>query len=236
MQRRILPLAVAPLVLGGCALPSMGAPSPASEQGRDIYDLYRYYAAAATGIGVFVTVLLLYVIVRFRRRSDDIPSQKQYNIPVEVLYTVTPLLIVAVLFFFSVRTQTRVNDTVDDPDLTVEVVGFQWQWQFRYPDSGIVVTGTPEGDYPVLVLPVNRTTRLDLRTTDVNHSFWVPRFLNKRDLIPDVENHIDVTPTEIGTFDGVCAEFCGLDHARMRFEVSVVDDADFDAWVADNTP
>ena len=111
------------------------------------------------------------------------------------------------------------NATVDQPDLVVEVVGFQWQWQFTYADSGIVVTGTPDGGLPVLVLPVDRTTRLDLRTTDVNHSFWVPRFLNKRDLIPGVDNAIDVTPTETGTYDGVCAEFCGLDHGRMRFAV-----------------
>ncbi len=226
-------LILATLGISGCALPSFGAPDPASEQGQEVYDLYRWFAAAAVGIGVFVTVLLVYVVVRFRRRSDDIPSQKQYNVPIEVAYTVTPLIIVAVLFFFSVRTEERVNATVDDPDLVVDVVGFQWQWQFTYPESGIVVTGTPEGGLPELVLPVGQTTRLDLRTTDVNHNFWVPRFLNKRDLIPGVDNAIDVTPTEIGTYEGICAEFCGLDHGRMRFILTVMDEADFDAWLTD---
>ncbi len=235
MQRRILLLSVASVGLGACALPSMGAPSPASRQGQHIYDLYRWYAATAVGVGVFVTVLLVYVVVRFRRRDDEIPSQKQYNIPIEVLYTVTPLLIVAVLFFFSVRTEDTVNATTKTPDLVVDVVGFQWQWQFTYPDSGIVVTGTPGGGLPELVLPVGRTTRLDLQTADVNHSFWVPRFLNKRDLIPGVDNTIDVTPTETGSYDGVCAEFCGLDHGRMRFTVTVMDGTDFDAWLQEHT-
>lgn len=231
-MRRVVGPTSAALLLGACELPSLGAPDPASEQGEEIYDLYRWFGAAAVGVGVFVTVLLAYVVVRYRRRDDEIPSQKPYNIPVEVLYTVTPLLIVAVLFFFSVRTEAEVNDTVDDPDHRVEVIGFQWQWQFRYPDDGIVVTGTPdEGGLPELVLPAFRTTRLDLRTTDVIHNFWVPRFLNKRDMVPGIDNEIDVTPTEVGVFEGVCAEFCGLDHVRMRFLLRVLEPEDFDRWI-----
>jgi cytochrome c oxidase subunit 2 len=236
MQRRILLLAVASLGLGACSLPSMGAPSPASEQGSEIYDLYRWYTAIAAGVGVFVTVLLVYVVLRYRRRDDVIPSQKQYNVPIEVVYTVIPLLIVAGLFAFSVRTEDRVNATVDEPDLVVDVTGFQWQWQFSYPDSGIVVTGTPAGGVPELVLPAERTSRLNLVTTDVNHNFWVPQFLNKRDLIPGVDNAIDITPTETGTYDGYCAEFCGLDHGRMRFDVTVMEPDDFDAWVEETAP
>ena len=231
MQRRILLLPLASLTMAACAMPSFGAPDPASEQGSHIYDLYRWYAAAAAAVGVFVTVLLVYVVVRFRRRSDEIPTQSQYNIPIEVAYTVTPLVIVAVLFFFSVRTENRVNETTTDPDLVVEVTGFQWQWQFTYPDDDIVVTGTPESGLPELVLPVGQTTRLELRTTDVNHNFWVPRFLNKRDLIPGIDNAIDVTPTVTGTYDGICAEFCGLDHGRMRFVVTVMEQDDFATWL-----
>ncbi len=236
MLRRILLLAVASLGLGACSLPSMGAPSPASEQGGEIYDLYRVYTAIAAGVGVFVTSLLVFVVVRYRRRDDVIPRQKQYNVPIEVLYTVTPLLLVIGLFVFSVRTEERVNDTVDDPDLVVDVTGFQWQWQFSYPDSGIVITGTPEGGIPELVLPADRTSRLNLVTTDVNHNFWVPQFLNKRDLIPGVDNAIDITPTETGTYDGYCAEFCGLDHGRMRFDVTVMEPDDFDDWVQETAP
>ncbi len=231
-MRRVAPLAVLAFLLGSCELPSLGAPDPASEQGEQIHDLWRAFAAAAVGVGVFVTVLLVYVVVRYRRRDDDMPSQRPYNIPIEVVYTVTPLLVVGVLFAFSVATQLDLDDLDDDPDHRVEVLAFQWDWQFRYPDDDVVVTGTP-GEVPELVLPVGRTTRLDLQTTDVIHSFWVPRFLSKRDMIPGVDNEIDVTPTEVGTFDGVCAEFCGIDHARMRFSVRVVTSDDFDVWLDD---
>lgn len=231
-MRRVAPLAVLTFLLGSCELPSFGAPDPASEQGEQIHDLWRAFAAAAVGVGVFVTVLLVYVVVRYRRRDDDMPGQRPYNIPIEVVYTVTPLLIVGVLFAFSVATQLDLDDLDDDPDHRVEVLAFQWDWQFRYPDADVVVTGTP-GEVPELVLPAGRTTRLDLQTSDVIHSFWVPRFLSKRDMIPGVDNEIDVTPTEVGTFDGVCAEFCGIDHARMRFSVRVVAPDDFDAWLDD---
>ena len=230
-MRRVVGLLAAGVLIGACELPSFGAPDPASEQGEEVFDLYRWFAAAAVGVGVFVTVLLVYVVVRFRRRDERLPGQKAYNIPMEVLYTVTPLLVIAVLFAFSVRTENRIDVADEEPDLRVEVVGFQWQWQFRYAETGVVVTGTPEGGLPELVLPVDRTTRLDLVTTDVIHSFWVPRFLTKRDMIPGIDNEIDVTPTETGTFEGVCAEFCGLDHGRMRFVLRVVPAADFDGWL-----
>ena len=229
MRCRVLPVLLASVLLGSC---SLGAPDPASEEGEQIQDLYRWFASAAVGVGVFVIALLVYVVVRFRRRDDDeIPGQKPYNIPIELLYTFTPLVIVGVLFAFSVATQLEVDDTDDDPDLEVEVVGFQWQWQFRYPESGLVVTGTPDRGVPELVLPEGRTTRIDLLTADVIHSFWVPRFFTKRDMIPGVDNQIDVTPTEVGTYEGVCAEFCGIDHVRMRFTLRVLPAEEFDAWL-----
>ena len=231
-MRRAALLALLAVTLTACELPSLGAPDPASEQGARIHDLWRAFAAAAVGVGVFVTVLLVYVVVRYRRRGDEIPDQRPYNIPIEVLYTVIPLIIVGVLFAFSVATQLEIDDRSAEPDLRVEVVAFQWDWQFRYPDSDVVVTGTPD-DPPELVLPLGRTTRLDLQTTDVIHNFWVPRFLQKRDMIPGIDNEMDVTPTEVGVHEGVCAEFCGIDHARMRFSVRVVEPADFDAWLAD---
>ena len=91
--------------------------------------------------------------------------------------------------------------------------------------------GTGELHPPELYLPVDQTTQLVLRTTDVNHSFWVPRFLNKRDLIQGVDNVIDITPTDVGRFDGRCAEYCGLDHWRMNFVVNVVSRVEFDDWI-----
>ena len=125
----------------------------------------------------------------------------------------------------------------ENPDLAVEVVGFQWQWKFTYQsDDGeplAVVIGDDSSEEPELVLPVGETTRFDLVAADVNHAFWVPEFLTKKDLIPGLDNAIQVTPTRIGRYDGFCAEYCGLDHWRMRFQVRIVPADEFDDWLAD---
>jgi cytochrome c oxidase subunit 2 len=233
--RRLAALAAAlvgTLALGACDLPRFGAPDPASDEGRHVADLWSGFFLAAVAVAVLVWVLLAYVLVRFRRRGDDdpIPGQRAYNIPVEVIYTLIPVLIVGALFAFSVRAERSVTRVVKDPAVRVEVIGFQWGWQFRYRAEGFTVDAPP-GEAPELVLPVGRSTNLELVSTDVNHSFWVPDFLSKRDLIPGVDNEITVTPNRPGTYRGRCAEFCGLDHWRMDFDVRVVPVADYERWV-----
>ncbi len=111
-------------------------------------------------------------------------------------------------------------------------VAGRWDWQFTYAESGVTVTPAP-GERPVLVLPVDRTIRFELETADVIHSFWVPEFGTKRDLIPRVDNQIDIDITEPGTWTGRCAEYCGLDHATMDFEVRAVPADEFDDWLTD---
>jgi cytochrome c oxidase subunit 2 len=125
-----------------------------------------------------------------------------------------------------------VNEVGDDAAAVVDVVGFQWSWQFHYRDEGVTITGAP-GRGPELVLPVGRPSHLRLVSADVNHSFWVPDFLSKRDLIPGVDNEIEVTPTETGDYVGRCAEFCGLDHWRMNYSVRVVSEAEYRSWLED---
>jgi cytochrome c oxidase subunit 2 len=132
----------------------------------------------------------------------------------------------------SIRTESDVTSTSERPDVTVHVVGFQWQWQFSYEGTPVVVTGVPGKD-PVLVLPTERTVRLEMESPDVVHSFWVPHFIEKRDLTPGLDdNAIEVRVTEPGEWDGLCSEFCGLDHTRMRFRVRAIPAAEFDAWLA----
>lgn len=232
-----VPLALLVTVLAGLAacdgLPSFGAPDSASEDGDRLVSLWQGFVVAALAIAGIVWGLLVFVLVRYRRRSDDVPSQSPYNVRIEVLYTVAPILIVIALFGFSWATEDDVVGLEAHPDVQLEVVGFQWQWRFTYPEEDITLIGTPETGPPEVVLPVDRVVRLDLVSEDVNHAFWVPNFFEKRDLIPGVENTIDLTPNRTGAFAGRCAEFCGLDHWRMGFTVRVVDQAEYEAWLAE---
>lgn len=215
--------------LAGCSS-RFGMPEPKSEEGETVLGVWRGMFWAAVAVGAVVWALIFWSIVRYRRRTDDLPTQVADNVRIEAVYSIVPILIVAVIFFVTVRTEGDVSDVADDPALSVRVEGFQWQWQFTYLDEDVVVTGTPD-DVPELVLPVGVPSRLELVAVDVNHSFWVPNFLEKRDLIQGVDNEIDVTPTEVGEYRGRCAEFCGLDHWRMSFAVRVVSAVDFAAWL-----
>ncbi len=220
------------LLLVGCSSSRFGQPEPATEEGEEILGLWQGFFVAACVVGALMLGLIAYAAVRFRRRSDEVPSQKPANIGWEIAYTVTPIVVVAVLFGFSVVTQDRVEHEVANPDLIVNVTGFQWGWQFEYPELGITITGSSEADeVPTLVLPRGQSVRLVLLTSDVVHSFWVPRFLAKRDMIPEVDNAIDVTPITLGRFDGRCAEYCALDHWRMAFTLEVVEPDDLDAAI-----
>lgn len=215
--------------------PSFGAPRGATEQGQEIFELWQGSMWTAVAVGALVWGLILFAIVRYRRRSDDLPTQTHANIPLEVLYTATPLVIVAVLFAFTVRVQHDVDEVEGDPDLTIEVTAFQWQWRFHYKEAGIDVVGTPDTD-PVMVVPTGAKVRLVLQSTDVQHSFYVPAFLFKRDTVPGIRNEVDLEVVRPGRYDGRCAEFCGLLHDSMDFVVEAVDEAAFERWLAKHTP
>ena len=216
-----------------------GAPEPASRQGEEVLDLWRILLGAGVALGLFVTALIVWTVLRYRRPRDagpgDLPKQVHANVPIEVFYTLVPLVIVGVLFALTMRTQERVTDMSPTPDLGVEVTGFQWGWRFRYPAQGVTVVGDAN-DPPTLVLPVGANVRLRLEAADVIHSFFVPAFLIKKDMIPGVDNSIEIRPTEPGRYPGVCAEFCGLDHWRMAFDVAVVTPEQFQAFVAEQQP
>jgi cytochrome c oxidase subunit 2 len=227
-------IGVATLALAGCSS-TMGAPEPVSEQGSAMTDTWRVFLVGAILVSGLVWGLVLWSVVRYRRRSHDdatIPRQRQYNIGLEALYTIVPVLIVAGLFALTVVNVDRLDGSSSEPELTVTVVGFQWQWQFRYGDQDVAVSGT-EDVRPVLMLPVGRTVRFQLEAADVIHSFWVPEFLTKRDLIPGLDNSIEVEVIEEGEWVGRCAEYCGFDHWRMTFDVKAVPADEFDRWLAD---
>lgn len=211
-----------------------GLPELASDRGQAIADLWVGAWIASLVVGVFVWGLIGWVIVRYRRRhKGDVPKQTRYNLPIELLYTLVPFLIIGVLFFFTVRAQDTVNEKVADPDVTVNVIGQKWSWTFNYMEAAdphvnavVHTVGTIE-QTPDLYLPVNKTVRFNLRSADVIHSFWIPNFYYKLDVIPGHPNSFDVTPTQKGEFLGKCAEFCGTYHSAMLFNVKVVDEAEF---------
>jgi len=215
-----------------------GLAPPLTEQAQDIEQIWDGVLTAAAVVGVVVIALIVFVVIRFRRRDDRLPNQRRELIPIEVTYTVVPLLIIMALFgitFFSVRS---IDAEEPDPALTVAVTGFQWQWQFDYPDSGARVIGT-EREEPELVLPAGTKVQFDLTSIDVIHSFWIPGFRFKRDVFPGQTQTFQVDIGDrTGSWpdSGVCAEFCGLDHHKMRFSVRIVTPDEFQSWLQEARP
>ena len=133
---RLAPVAVMAAALAACELPGFGAPDAKSEQGESIRSLYQGFFVASIVIALIVYGLIAFSLIRYRRRNDDVPDQRAYIIPLEIFYTATPVVIVAFLFGFSWATENDVTDLADDPGTRVEVIGFQWSWQFDYVDEG----------------------------------------------------------------------------------------------------
>ena len=219
------------LVTGTSCSSRFGAPDPASSQASKVLGLWRILFVAGLALGLLVVGLIGWSVVRYRRRPGGrAAAEFSENVPLELFYTAVPLVIVAVLFGITVGVQHRVTRLAAEPDVRIEVTGFQWGWRFRYLTEGITVVGTST-EPPTMVLPVHATIRLVLVSPDVVHSFYVPAFLEKKDTVPGVENRLDVTTSRVGRFPGECAEFCGLDHSRMTFTVDVVPPQQFQAFV-----
>jgi cytochrome c oxidase subunit 2 len=242
----------------GCAsneYTRLGLPEPITEQAERVLMLWQGSWVAAFAVGVLVWGLIIWSVIFHRKRSEQLPPQVRYNLPIEALYTVLPIVIIAVLFYFTARDQTYLMETDEPADVNVEVVGFQWSWQFNYleesraeaveagreiPTRVFSVEGTPD-DVPTLVLREGDVVHFDLSSPDVIHSFWIPAFAFKMDVIPGHPNEFqvqikdDVVPEgeDSATFAGRCAELCGVDHARMLFNLEVMTDEAYDAWYAE---
>ena len=209
----------------------IGWPKPKTEQASTMYETWLGSVAAAAIVGLLMYILIAWTVIRDRKKTDELPPQIRYNLPIEVLYTVVPFVIIAVLFFYTAVSENKVNKLTKDPDVRIGVVGFQWNWQFNYLNDKVQTTGgLPQG--ATLVLPVNERVQFTLTSPDVIHSFWIPDFLFKRDVIPGRRNSFEIKPTTIGTYTGRCAELCGEKHDRMNFTVKVVSDADYRTYIA----
>ena len=230
-------LVVATVGLTGCSSELVdqwqrgGLPEPATEQTPLIGNLWNGTWIAALAVGVLVWGLILWAAIVYRRRNDDLPRQTRFNQPIEFLYTVAPFAIIAGLFYFTVQRQDEILDTSAEPDLTIGVVGSQWAWTFNYLDEDVYEAGISDlgvaDERPTLYLPVNQTVRFELHSPDTVHSFWVPSFYMKMDVIPGRANIFQVTPNKEGTFAGKCAELCGVYHSHMLFDLEVVSEDEY---------
>ena len=233
------------VTLTGCEMPNnefwrFGWPEGVTDEAEAMRELWTGSVIAALIVGILVWGLILYSVVRHRKRSDELPKQTAYNLPLEIVYTILPFVIIAALFFYTVVVQNEVRERSDNPDETIAVNAFKWNWQFVYPgtedENGepVDTIGT-SSEIPILVLPTDRTIRFEVASADVIHSFWVPEFLFKLDVIPGNENGRDnvfeVTVREEGAYVGRCAELCGTYHAYMNFEVRAVSGEDYDAYL-----
>jgi len=187
---------------------------------------------AAFAVGVLTWGLILWAVVAYRKKAaQGAPLQTRYNAPLEILYTVAPAIMVAALFIVTARDQTELIKLTDTNQNTVGVVGFKWNWGFNYTQDDAFETGTT-AEPAELWLAVDERVRFKLTSPDVIHSFWVPAFLFKMDVVPGRENQFELTPNKVGTFAGKCAELCGTNHSQMLFSVHVVPRADYDAHIA----
>lgn len=256
--------AVATLVLSGCTAQELNGYMPGtpgtSDLGDSIATFWVNSWVTLLAIGFLTWGLIIWATVVYRRRKNEsgMPHQLRYHMPIEIMFTVIPVILVFGFFAFTVRDQAvaEENFTAEEMDVHIEVYGKQWAWDFNYLDvpgsqyagnvyyQGVQAIelrdeeGATTGDIdnaqlPNLYVPVNANVTIELKSRDVAHSFWVPAFHYKEDTIPGKTNTFSFTPTEEGVYIGKCAELCGEYHSMMLFEVHVVSAEEYNAYIAD---
>ena len=235
------------LVLSGCSesvqrgwLPGDSAQEVTNHTGR-VVSLWVGSWIAALAVGAITWGLILWCVAVYRKRKNDdvLPVQLRYHVPLEIMYTLIPVVMVGVLFYYTNRDTMALQDTSAEPDVSIQVIGKQWSWDFNYLDDDVYETGQQAWDIGgdpaaldeqvTLYLPVDKNVEFTVDSRDVIHSFWIPDFLYKMDMIPGHTNTFQVTPTREGLYRGKCAELCGEEHSSMLFNVAVVSQEEYDA-------
>ncbi len=220
---------------------------PVTNHTQSIADLWVGAWLVLLVVGVITWGLMIFAMIAYRRRRGQtgLPVQLRYNMPIEIFYTLVPLILVFGFFAFTAKDTTAIETRYANPDVKIAAYGKQWAWDFNYVKENVYTAGiqaqTTDGgdassiyvekDIPQLVLPLGKKVEIQLRTRDVNHSFWVIDFLYKKDMIAGVTNYMDFVPTRTGTYQGKCAELCGEYHSRMLFTVKVVTPAQYDTYI-----
>jgi cytochrome c oxidase subunit II len=228
------------VLLAGCKVPSFGAYRGSTTQAQTTFKLWQLFFIAGLVVGGLVFVLILFAIVRYRRRaSDTLPKQSQYHTLVEIAYTIVPVVIVLVLFGFTVVAENKVTAVSPNPAVRIKVVAFQWGWEFDYPYDHVkpvigaanIIDGTAV-NVPQMVVPTGETVQIHLVSRDVIHGFYVPQFNFSRYAQPGFNNYFDLNVVHTGVFRGQCTQLCGLYHSVMLFSVKAVTPAQFQAWIS----
>jgi cytochrome c oxidase subunit II len=243
---RVCVLAAGVLSLTGCTndtFTRLGFPDPVTEQGKTVVTLWQGSWIAGLAVGAVVWGLILWAVVFHRKRGDRLSPQVRYNMPIEIMYTAVPFVLIAVFFYYTAKDENYIDKLPKNPQVVVDVTGFQWAWEFQYPQYNVTSIGNMwnpdlplkqqedagmnKGGLPVVEIPVGETVQFNLTSTDVVHAFWVPEFLFKRDVIPGHPNHFSITATKTGDFLGHCSELCGVYHSRMLFMMDIVSQQQF---------
>jgi cytochrome c oxidase subunit 2 len=239
-------LVLVSVLVSGCSvadLPSYGWPDGITPQADRMREFWSgaFSFALLVGAGVWGLMFWAFIVYRKRKNGPLYPKQTKENLPLELIYTAVPFIMVGVLFYFTVTTEDFVLETQSDPDVTIQVTAFKWNWDFGYPGTSVpgggeVHTIGSSEEVPILILPVNKVIQYELRSKDVIHSFWTIDFLFKRDVFPYPEqnqsnNVFQNTIESEGAFVGRCAELCGTYHSAMNFEVRAVPQGIYDAYI-----
>ncbi|MGV8968913.1 MAG: cytochrome c oxidase subunit II [Microbacteriaceae bacterium] len=244
-----IPIAVAiSVILAGCTQAQLqgwlpGDSETTNQTGR-VIGLWVTSWIVLLLVGALTWGLIIWAAVVYRRRKGQtgLPVQLRYNMPIEIFFTIVPLILVLGFFAVTARDQAAIEADPGNPDVKIEVFGKRWAWDFNYLNENVYSAGIQAQELeesagvdmdklPVLVLPVNKKVQIDIESRDVIHSFWIIDFLYKKDMIPGKTNHWYFTPTKEGTYAGKCAELCGEYHSLMLFQVKVVSEAEYDAYI-----
>jgi cytochrome c oxidase subunit 2 len=253
----LLPVGIAAaVVLAGCTptelngfLPGfLEGEAPTTDRTEMVSGLWVNSWIVLLVVGVVTWGLMGWAAVVYRRRKGQVglPVQLRYNMPIEIFYTVVPLILVLGFFAFTARDQTILETQYEDPDVSITAIGKQWAWDFQYngetDDDTVWSMGVQartdeqgsvlEEDLPTLYLPVDKTVKIKLQARDVIHSFWIIDFLYKKDMYIGKDNYWSFTPTREGEYAGKCAELCGEYHSNMLFRVKVVSESEYEDYLA----
>ena len=243
------------MALAGCTATELNGYLPgfvegepaATNQTERVSGLWVNSWIVLLAVGVITWGLMAWAAIAYRRRKGQtgLPVQMRYNMPIEIFYTIVPLILVLGMFFFTARDQNAIEAKWDEPDVKITAIAKQWAWDFQYDAEsdddtvwtmGIQAQPDAEGNIdesqlPTLVLPVDKKVTIDLQSRDVIHSFWIIDFLYKKDMFIGHDNSWSFIPTRVGEYDGKCAELCGEYHSMMLFKVKVVEQDEYDAYL-----